>query len=103
MRTKLWYFSIAALALDCLLLFGFTFAQQTGEGAASQGSLLTPPKVNIVDIAARAGPTAKTVAVDGKGKKYIYETTRDQAASSDYNHACQPVVILGHACSVAEL
>ncbi len=72
MGSKLLYFSIAALALDCLLLFGLTFAQQTGEGAASQGSLLTPPKVNIVDIAARAGLNAKTVAGDEKRKKYIH-------------------------------
>jgi hypothetical protein len=101
MRTKLLYFSIAALALDCLLLFGLTFAQKTGEGATSRGSLLTPLKVNIVDIAARAGLAAKTMAGDEKRKKYIIETTGSGTAFLDYDNDGWPDVFLVNGSTLA--
>jgi len=86
MRTKPPHLSNAALGLGCLLLTCLAFAQQTGEGGASQVSVPTPPRINFVDIAARAGLTAKTVAGDEKRKKYIIETTGSGAAFIDYDN-----------------
>src|SRR5437899_10135641 len=94
MRKRSICFSVAALALNCLLLFGSMLAQQTREGAASQGSLPSPPRVNFVDIAARTGLSAKTVDGNEKRKKYIIETTGSGVAFSDYDNDGWPDVFL---------
>jgi len=87
-------FSIAAFALESLLLAGLTFAQQPGEGDAARVSLPTPPKVNYLDIGARAGLAAKTVAGAEKTKKFIIETTGSGAAFIDYDNDGWPDVFL---------
>src|SRR5437667_12070922 len=92
MRKRSICFSVAALALNCLLLFGSMLAQQTREGAASQGSLPTPPRVNFVDIAARTGLSAKTVVGNEKTKKYIIETTGSGLSVFDYDNDGLPDV-----------
>jgi len=86
MRKEQLYLSIATLALESLLLAGLTIARQQGEGAPSQTALPSPPKVSFVDIAARAGLTARTVAGDEKRKKYIIETTGSGAGFVDYDN-----------------
>src|SRR5438876_1067891 len=101
MRKRSICFSVAALALNCLLLFGSMLAQQTREGAASQGSLPTPPKVNFVDIAERAGLSAKTVAGNEKRKKYIIETTGSGVAFFDYDNDGWPDVFLVNGSTLA--
>src|ERR1700687_1090128 len=94
MRPKAMCFSIAAFALESLLLAGLTFAQQPGEGYSARVSLPTPPKVNYLDIGARAGLAAKTVAGAEKTKKFIIETTGSGAAFIDYDNDGWPDVFL---------
>src|SRR5258708_34743600 len=93
MRTKPPHLSNARLVLGCLLLTCLAFAQRTGEGAVSQDPIPKPPKINFVDIAARAGLTAKTVAGDEKRKKYIIETTGSGAAFFDYDNDGWPCLL----------
>ena len=76
-------------------------AQQTREGAASQGSLPTPPRVNFVDIAARTGLSAKTVDGNEKRKKYIIETTGSGVAFFDYDNDGWPDVFLVNGSTLA--
>ncbi len=101
MRTKPPHLSNAALVPGCLLLTCLAFAQRTGEGAVSQDPLPKPPKINFVDIAARAGLTAKTVAGDEKRKKYIIETTGSGAAFIDYDNDGWPDVFLVNGSTLA--
>jgi hypothetical protein len=101
MRKEQLHFLIATLVSGSLLLAGLTIAQQQGEGAASQGALPSPPKVNFVDIAARAGLTAKTVAGDEKRKKYIIETTGSGAAFIDYDNDGWPDIFLVNGSTLA--
>ncbi len=86
--------SIALLVMDSLLLSCLVLAQQPGE-------VPTPPRVNFVDIAARAGLTAKTVAGDEKRKKYIIETTGSGAAFFDYDDDGWPDVFLVNGSTLA--
>jgi hypothetical protein len=101
MRTNLSHFSNAVLVLGGLLLACLAFAQRIGEGAASQVSVPTPPKINFVDIAARTGLTAKTVAGDEKRKKYIIETTGSGVAFIDYDNDGWPDVFLVNGSTLA--
>ena len=101
MRTKPPHLSNAALVPGCLLLTCLAFAQRTGEGGASLVSVPTPPRINFVDIAARAGLTAKTVAGDEKRKKYIIETTGSGAAFIDYDNDGWPDVFLVNGSTLA--
>ncbi|PYU60038.1 MAG: RNA-binding protein, partial [Acidobacteria bacterium] len=101
MRKETTHFSIAAFTLGCLLLGCLTFAQQPGESAASQSSLPAPPKINFVDIAARAGLVAKTVAGNEKIKKYIIETTGSGAAFFDYDNDGWPDIFLVNGSTLA--
>src|SRR5258708_22279647 len=101
MSTRTIRFSIAALTLEGLLLAGLPFAQQPGEVAASRGSLPTPPKINYVDIAARSGLSAKTVAGNEKVKKYIIETTGSGAAFFDFDNDGWPDVFLVNGSTLA--
>ncbi len=101
MRTKPMHFSNATLVLVGFLLACLAFAQRTGEDAASQVSVPTPPKINFVDIAMRAGLTAKTVAGDEKRKKYIIETTGSGAAFFDYDNDGWPDVFLVNGSTLA--
>ena len=101
MRTKPPHLSNAALVSGCLLLTCLAFAQQTGRGGTSQVSFPTPPRINFVDIAARAGLTAKTVAGDEKRKKYIIETTGSGAAFIDYDNDGWPDIFLVNGSALA--
>src|SRR5207248_2693876 len=78
-----------------------TFAQQPGESAASQSSLPAPPKINFVDIAARAGLVAKTVAGNEKIKRYIIKTTGSGVAFFDYDNDGWPDVFLVNGSTLA--
>ncbi len=60
----------------------------------------TPPKVNFVDIAARAGLTAKTEAGSEKSKRYIIETTGSGAAFFDYDNDGWPDIFLVNGSSL---
>src|ERR1039457_908411 len=54
----------------------------------------TPPKVNFVDIAERAGLTAKTDDGGDKTKRYILETTGRGAAFFDFDNGGSPYIFL---------
>ena len=54
----------------------------------------TPPKVNFVDIAERAGLTAKTEDGGDKTKRYILETTGSGAAFFDFDNDGWPDIFL---------
>ena len=62
--------------------------------AASQASGVTPPKINMEDIAGQAGLKAKTEAGNEKRKKYIIETTGSGAAFLDYDKDGWPDIFL---------
>src|SRR5258708_8631563 len=101
MRTKPPHLSNARLVLGWLLLTCLAFAQRTGEGSVSQDPIPKPPRINFVDIAARAGLTAKTVAGDEKRKKYIIETTGSGAAFIDYDNDGWPDIFLVNGSALA--
>ena len=54
----------------------------------------TPPKVNFVDLAERAGLTAKTEDGGDKTKRYIIETTGSGAAFFDYDNDGWPDIFV---------
>src|SRR5271155_4233333 len=54
----------------------------------------TPPKVNFVDQAERAGLTAKTEDGGEKTKRYIIETTGSGAAAFDFDNDGWPDIFL---------
>lgn len=85
---------MAMLKLAGLVGVVLLFAQQPGERTASQDSFPTPPKINFVDIAARAGLTAKTTAGGEKMKKYIIETTGSGVAFFDYDNDGWPDIFV---------
>ena len=53
-----------------------------------------PPKVNFVDIAERAGLTAKTEDGGDKSKRYLIETTGSGAAAFDFDNDGWPDIFL---------
>ena len=55
---------------------------------------LTPPKVNFVDIAERAGLIAKTESGGEKTKRYVLETTGSGAAFFDFDNDGWPDIFL---------
>ncbi len=81
--------------LGMILLVGS--ARLHGQKAATPERKKREPaltEVNFVDIAARAGLTAKTEAGGEKSKKYIVETTGGGAAFIDYDNDGWPDVFL---------
>src|SRR5215470_4487762 len=86
-------FSIVTLSLAGFLLAILTYARQAAENSVSR-SASAPPKLNFVDIAAKAGLVAKTVTGGEKKKKYIIETTGTGAAWFDYDGDGWPDVFL---------
>jgi enediyne biosynthesis protein E4 len=62
--------------------------------SAAPAQPLTPPKVNFVDIADRAGLTAKTEDGGDKTKRYIIETTGSGAAFFDFDNDGWPDIFL---------
>jgi hypothetical protein len=94
MKTILMGLSITAFLWQGSLFTNTTSAQQVGQGAILQDPVPRPPKINFVDIAARAGLTVKTAAGDEKRKKYIIETTGSGAAFLDYDNDGWPDIFL---------
>src|SRR5437868_10651693 len=96
---------LRALFVPVLVAATFPFFVGTrGQQAGSAGqSSPTPPKVNFVDIAARAGLTAKTEAGGEKTKKYIIETTGSAAAFFDYDNDGWPDIFLVNGTTMQEL
>ena len=88
------HFLLAAVLSGCLLLAASSSAIWPKATTATHGSPATPPNVHFVDIAARAGLTAKTEAGDEKTKKYIIETTGSGAAFFDYDNDGWPDIFL---------
>jgi hypothetical protein len=86
--------SFAALTLISLCLMSPATGQQRNEETGLKDARLTPPKINFVDIAARAGLLAKTSAGGEKSKKYIIETTGSGAAFLDYDNDGWPDAFL---------
>lgn len=78
----------------CFLLAVSTSASRPNATIAPQGVSATPPSVHFVDIAARAGLTAKTEDGGEKTKKYIIETTGSGAAFFDYDNDGWPDIFL---------
>jgi hypothetical protein len=64
------------------------------ERAPALARPLAPPKVNFVDIAERAGLTAKTEDGGDKTKRYIIETTGSGAAFFDFDNDGWPDIFL---------
>lgn len=78
----------------CFLFAGSTCVPRRDTAIASQGFSGIPPRVHFVDIAARAGLTAKTEDGGEKTKKYIIETTGSGAAFFDYDNDGWPDIFL---------
>src|ERR1022692_5336455 len=94
MISKVTHFLVAGFMLECFLLAVSTSAPRPNTTIAPQGSSATPPSVHFVDIAARAGLTAKTEDGGEKTKKYIIETTGSGAAFIDYDNDGWPDIFL---------
>ena len=81
---------LAAVVLSVMTL-SFATAQPHSAPAAPPP---TPPKVNFVDIAERAGLIAKTEDGGDKTKRYILETTGSGAAFFDFDNDGWPDIFL---------
>src|SRR5215469_3819779 len=79
--------SVAGFAFGCFLLILSIALPQRNSTAAL-------PNVHFVDIAARAGLTAKTEEGGEETKKYIIETTGSGAAFFDYDKDGWPDIFL---------
>jgi hypothetical protein len=79
-----------------VLTLSFATAQphSASPSKAESTTSLTPPKVNFVDIAERAGLTAKTEDGGEKTKRYIIETTGSGAAFFDFDNDGWPDIFL---------
>src|SRR2546430_7890880 len=62
--------------------------------AGAQTEAPKPPRIEFVDIAAKAGLTIKTESGGEKSKKYIIETTGSGAAFFDYDNDGWPDIFL---------
>src|SRR5437667_855588 len=85
--------SVSVIATLAILVNVSTFAQERLT-LDSKASLPVPPKVEFVDIAGRAGLTAKTEDGGEKAKKFIIETTGSGAAFVDYDNDGWPDIFL---------
>jgi hypothetical protein len=83
----------AVVAL-CALTLSFATAQTHSAPSSKTESAPTPPKVNFVDIAERAGLIAKTEDGGDKTKRYIIETTGSGAAFLDFDNDGWPDIFL---------
>jgi enediyne biosynthesis protein E4 len=91
---KVSHFAVAGFAFACVVLAVSTRVLWPKAVTATQHLSATPPNVHFVDIAARAGLTAKTEDGGEKTKKYIIETTGSGAAFFDYDNDGWPDIFL---------
>jgi enediyne biosynthesis protein E4 len=77
----------------CLSLVVHAFAWQAEQSPTSR-NVAASPKVSFVDVAEKAGLTAKTEAGGEERKKYIIETTGSGVAAVDYNNDGWPDIFL---------
>src|SRR5256886_7710081 len=84
-----------------VLLAAVCISGQQKPGAGGRAAANTsPPQVDFVDIAARAGLMAKTEDGGEKAKKYIVETTGSGAAFIDYDNDGWPDIFLVNGTTV---
>jgi len=76
------------------LAFAIVLPGQASAQTAKPPLTPAPPKVHFVDIAERAGLTAKTEAGGDKQKRYIIETTGSGVAAFDYDNDGWPDIFL---------
>jgi len=69
-------------------------SQERPAQLSSQSSVPSPPKISFVDIAERAGLTAKMVFGGEHAKKYIVESTGSGVAFVDYDNDGWPDIFL---------
>ncbi|MBZ5571945.1 MAG: CRTAC1 family protein [Acidobacteriia bacterium] len=87
--------AVAALAVIAFCCFAMSVAQQPAAAKPiSKSPPPTAPKINFVDIAERAGLTAKTEDGSDKAKRYIIETTGSGAAFFDFDNDGWPDAFL---------
>jgi len=86
--------SLSALPAFAVLVALATFFQERRVTSESKASDPAPPKVEFVDIAARAGLMAKTEDGGEKAKTFIIETTGSGAAFIDYDNDGWPDIFL---------
>jgi enediyne biosynthesis protein E4 len=86
--------SLSALPAFAVLVALATLSQERRVTSESKASDPAPPKVEFVDIAARAGLMAKTEDGGEKAKKFIIETTGSGAAFIDYDNDGWPDIFL---------
>jgi enediyne biosynthesis protein E4 len=86
--------SLSVLPAFAVLVALATFSQERRVTSESKASDPAPPKVEFVDIAARAGLMAKTEDGGEKAKKFIIETTGSGAAFIDYDNDGWPDIFL---------
>jgi hypothetical protein len=85
---------VASGCAFCVLPFAALLLSSQGQAPATQQASIRTPRVNFVDIAARAGLSSKTEAGGEKAKKYIVETTGSGAAFFDYDNDGWPDIFL---------
>jgi hypothetical protein len=88
---------IAAIVVTLCVLTELGAAQQhpvSTTQASKAATSLSPPRVNFVDVAERAGLTAKTEDGGDKTKRYIIETTGSGAAAFDFDNDGWPDIFL---------
>src|SRR3984893_2792119 len=90
---KVSHSSVGGFVSGCLLLAVSSVIWPRAT-TAPQGLSATPPSVQFVDIAARAGLTVRTEDGGEKTKKYIIETTGSGAAFFDYDNDGWPDIFL---------
>jgi len=91
---KVFHQSAAGFAIGLLTLGGSILDFRPMAATATEHFSATPPRVHFVDIAARAGLTARTEDGGERTKKYIIETTGSGAAFVDYDNDGWPDIFL---------
>jgi hypothetical protein len=81
-------------AVFLLMVTANLLAQQSVPKTKAAPATVSPPRVNVVDLAESAGLTAKTEAGGDKTKKYIIETTGSGAAFVDVDNDGWPDAFL---------
>jgi hypothetical protein len=94
LSVKVSHFSVAGFVFGCIVFAVSTPVIWPKATTVPQGISATPPTVHFVDIADRAGLTARTEDGGEKTKKYIIETTGSGAAFFDYDNDGWPDIFL---------
>lgn len=100
-KTRNKYTAFLAIASACLFVLAGISAARPGALRLAQDVPIEPPRINFVDLAQRAGLTAKIIYGGERTRKYIIESTGSGVAAFDYDNDGWPDVFLVNGTTLA--